>query len=359
MTYESFIAAFVQGMPKALKDQWLNSKPLKRFLKLTADSGWNGCYSERYNRNRSGWKQRPPVRKYNPDVKFDLYRDGAQIGTMAQLIGAGKEGFPHVVIRDKNPKGVWEWVPLRFSQLFMNGGNQWFLAMTTIESGGSRRELELEMLIDGVPVKPINDSWWRFDNVIEYVDPDSVSFGKMAVLFLAGHDAFRVFAVLTIPLFYLNMHGRRTRMPGLLRRSVGVLFAWLFVWYVAPSCATAGGRPDPGPLHRVDGSGELVYPPSTACCPCSPLAVRPGGDHLPRESNAAAADRDHLFLFLIALPMCIGLVYLASAGSWASSFVRPSRSGSPPCVSSSRRSASARRSARDFAADRWRRWRWR
>lgn len=315
MTYESFIAAFVQGMPKALKDQWLNSKPLKRFLKLTADSGWNGCYSERYNRNRSGWVEPTPVRKYYPDVKFDLYRDGAQIGTMAQLIGAGKEGFPHVVIRDKNPKGVWEWVPLRFSQLFMNGGNQWFLAMTTIESGGSRRELELEMLIDGVPVKPINDSWWRFDNVIEYVDPDSVSFGKLDVLFLAGHDAFRVFAVLTIPLFYLNIYGRRRRMPGLLATVSGLVVAWLFVWY-AGVILRHGNRTQTPALFKgdVDGSGNelLSFPAVHRLLPM--LAF--GKNDLVAITGVADATTMQLIaitaaMLLVAIPMCIGLVYLA------------------------------------------------
>ena len=34
------------------------------------------------------------------------------------------------------------------------------------------------------------------------------------VLFLAGHDSFRVFAIMTIPVFYLNVYGRRTRLPG-------------------------------------------------------------------------------------------------------------------------------------------------
>ena len=66
-----------------------------------------------------------------------------------------------------------------------------------------------------------------------YVDPDSINFGKMDVLFLAGHDAFRCFAVLTIPVFYLNMHGRRRRMPGLLPSVLGISIVWLFVWYAA------------------------------------------------------------------------------------------------------------------------------
>jgi hypothetical protein len=59
---------------------------------------------------------------------------------------------------------------------------------TEIIGGGSRRDLDLELQLDGVTVTNSDDSWWQFDNVIHYVNPDDFSLDKIDVLFLIGHD---------------------------------------------------------------------------------------------------------------------------------------------------------------------------
>jgi hypothetical protein len=51
------------------------------------------------------------------------------------------------------------------------------------------------------------------------------------VMCVAARQAFRVFAVLTIPVFYLNVHGRSKRMPGFFGTAYGLLVAWLFIYY--------------------------------------------------------------------------------------------------------------------------------
>lgn len=79
----------------------------------------------------------------------------------------------------------------------------------------------------------------------------------MDILFLAGHDAFRCFAVLTIPVFYLNMHGRRRRMPGLLPSVLGISIVWLFVWYAAARYAAC---------YLLPAAYRLPPLPPTACC---------------------------------------------------------------------------------------------
>ena len=193
-SYKDLVEASLTGQSEEVRQMYMDSKPLQRFLKLTSDSGWNGCYSDRFNRNKAGWTRPNDIRKFNPDVTFNVYFDGKQIFKIDELINAPEGGYPQMEIRDRNPEAVWEWLPLQVSSLFMGALGRFSLALTTIERGGSRRDLDLEMLIDGVPVQNANDSWWKFDNTLHYVDPDSISFDKLLILFLTGHDAFRLFA---------------------------------------------------------------------------------------------------------------------------------------------------------------------
>lgn len=77
--------------------------------------------------------------------------------------------------------------------------------------GGSRRDLHLEYKADGARIAPSNASFWAFDNVIRYVPPHTPSFAQVDALLLIGHDGFRMFAILIIPIFYLNAVGRADR----------------------------------------------------------------------------------------------------------------------------------------------------
>ena len=78
-------------------------------------------------------------------------------------------------MRDRNPSGQWEWIPLHIhAQLAFHQG-AWELFLIEIDKGGSRRDLDIELLIDGVPASYTDRSWWEFkDNVIHYVNPDDV-----------------------------------------------------------------------------------------------------------------------------------------------------------------------------------------
>ena len=76
--------------------------------------------------------------------------------------------------------------------------------------------------------------------------------------------------MLTIPIFYLNVRGRRARMPGLFGCVVGGTFVFLFVWYQGTvlRIGSLRGTPDlfqlPPPLaHKVNpilafGKNDIV-----------------------------------------------------------------------------------------------------
>lgn len=185
---------------------------------------WNPCLSRRWQRPY------PPERitDFSPDPKVRMRVSGVEAKTSAAFGGR----WPSLEIRDRNPDGVFEWAPLRVSALLVNVQREWLVLQTKILSGGSaRRELDLEFLVDGVPVTPSNESWWNFDNKIEYVNPTALSLHSFGIVLLAGHDSFRVFALITLPVFYLNMHGRRRKMPGLVASGVGMMGLLLLLWY--------------------------------------------------------------------------------------------------------------------------------
>lgn len=246
---------------------WQSSAALRRLKQLVNQSGWNGCYSKRYqfdeaSKNATG----PDINKYDPKVKLEMRVHGTASTDYSAFGGVS----PLVQLRDKNPSGEWQWTELKFNTILLNIGGEWRTYQTEVISGGSRRELDLELLVDGVPAGHASDSWWRFDNLIEYVNPEVVSLKMINVLFLSGHDGFRVFAVLTIPIFYLNVRGRRARMPGLFGCVVGGTFVFLFVWYQGTvlRIGSLRGTPDlfqlPPPLaHKVNpilafGKNDIV-----------------------------------------------------------------------------------------------------
>ena len=231
-------------------------------ITLTKTSGWNGCYSKRFRRNQTETRTFQqfvddmadpayqlqmmadptyvqPITGFSPAVYLEVQAWGEEIKNDPRSAQPSSEIYavfggvpPDIQLRDRNPTRKWEWVPLKIETLLILYGGLWQLFNMRIIEGGSRRDLDLEVLIDGVPVGNVENSWWKFDNTIEYVDPDDLNFGKIDILFLVGHDGFRVFALLTIPVFYLNMHGRTRRMPGYLGTAAGCLCALLFMWYM-------------------------------------------------------------------------------------------------------------------------------
>ena len=65
-----------------------------------------------------------------------------------------------------------------------------------IIGGGSTRQLHFTVLLDGIAVTPANDSWWKFDTELHYLSSDMLSYTNLNVVFLIGHDSFRLMALL-------------------------------------------------------------------------------------------------------------------------------------------------------------------
>lgn len=231
---------------------WANATAIKRLQDLTGGSYWNGCYSQRYRKQEVGNRPNQTVNpnrvsRFKPEATLDIQVFGAPVPVdeynVIDLSVFG--GSPPVVtMRDTNPDGVWEWIPLKMSALLYLWGGSWYLFQTQVVEGGSKRALSIEILLDGVPVGNTTDSWWKFDNHIHYVNPDTLEFSKVGLLYLTGHDGFRVFALLTIPVFYLNVRGRSKRMPGILGVAVGLAVVWLMIYYFGAILRSAQNDPE-------------------------------------------------------------------------------------------------------------------
>ena len=212
---------------------WSGAPALEFLEKLTTETGWNACQSQRFKREVNpggkahGASRQRVIRDYSPLPFIDVQINGVP----------SKQGFadfgghaPELEIRDKNPTGKWEWTPIVIDAIINAPAGRWQLVNIQVQTGGSRRVLDLEILLDGVPAGVATNSWWEFDNEIEYVNPHALSFSKISILFLTGHDAFRLFAVLTIPLMFLNVRGRNRRAPGLIASGFALPCVLLFQW---------------------------------------------------------------------------------------------------------------------------------
>ena len=212
-------------------------------------------------------------------------------------------------IRDGNPEDVFEWSPLKMHALLVNVQQEWRLLQTKVLSGGSaRRELDLEYYVDGVRVTNSNNSWWKFDNKIEFVNPTALSTDKISILLLSGHDSFRVFALITLPVFYLNMHGRRRPMPGLVASGVGMTGLLLLLWYQG-SIIRNSFRPSTAVPHAFD-SNTNVWEVHRLL----PMVVF-GRNDLVAVFNFESASWVQIIaqfgsLILVALPMYLGFLSL-------------------------------------------------
>lgn len=114
------------------------------------------------------------------------------------------------------------------------GAGVYRLRKLVLHGGASREALRLELRVDGVPAQLSNESWWAQDVQLTYQSQEQISFSSGMVLFLVGHDAFYVLAVLAMPLFALNTPGTTRKynsLPDLGVRLFGVLACCLLIWY--------------------------------------------------------------------------------------------------------------------------------
>jgi hypothetical protein len=65
--------------------------------------------------------------------------------------------------------------------------------------GGSTREVELRMVVDGVEAPVGHDSWWQRDVRLSYFSDEQISLGQIDVFFLIGHDGFKLLALIAMP----------------------------------------------------------------------------------------------------------------------------------------------------------------
>jgi hypothetical protein len=143
---------------------WTGAPAPTFFQKIAVESGWNGCRSMRFidpvrNPSLENNATPPVINKFSPWPMVQMQLHGVPSTNYEAFGGAA----PEVTLRDRNPSGLWEWEPLKLSTFLFSDGVSWMLYNTKLERGGSHRELDLELLIDGVPLGQATDSWWKFD----------------------------------------------------------------------------------------------------------------------------------------------------------------------------------------------------
>ena len=84
-------------------------------------------------------------------------------------------------------------------------------------SGGSTREVVLEISVDGVLAAPISNAAWRFDSRLFYVSAESPSFSHLGVLLSGGHSSVHLFVLLSLLAMSVNAisinHGKYRPAP--------------------------------------------------------------------------------------------------------------------------------------------------
>ena len=180
-------------------------------------------------------------------------------------------GEPLCEVVEEGPRDD-DWTQLRLSYGCERRDGMFALTRLRVVGGGSSRELKLRLLLDGVQAIPSRESWWRFDGLLHYRTTDEISFSKLSVLFLVGHDAFSLFALLSIPVLVLNTVRRDGGVHPRLVRLVGVCSLLLFSYFQggfvlrlldqldAPThqALVAFGPNDVGPMPRFEGSWSNV-----------------------------------------------------------------------------------------------------
>ena len=126
-------------------------------------------------------------------------------------------------------------------------------------SGGSTRNLDLAVLIDGVKAEHAVDSWWSNDTSLAYYSTTELSLIHWDVVLLMGHASFTVFALLSIPVLHLNAVSRSRRVQPAYMRLLGMCFLLLLTVYGVRVLRSSCWRFYPEPLPPP--------PPSSLCLP--------------------------------------------------------------------------------------------
>ena len=130
-------------------------------------------------------------------------------------------------------------------------------------SGGSTRELNLTISIDGVVAKLSNRSAYKM-GTLHYVTSDQLDFRYRDMLFLQGHDSLLVLAVLVMPIFAMNavgVTGERQPTFWYLAGSVCVLYfsyICLSLIFRQLDATSTGPMSDNGQLSLI-GMADLVH----------------------------------------------------------------------------------------------------
>ena len=169
----------------------------------------------------------------------------------------------------------------------------------------SRRELDLEYTVDGVPVPPSNSSFWAFDNKIQYVPPYSPSYNQLDALFLINHDGFRMFALMMLPVFYLNSVGRSGRTAGLVGTIVGYSTMLLLIWYQGTVLRHARRTTWPKEFDIYDGQFQVL--PMLAFGKNDIVSI------MPIDTNSRFIAGMALFAneYVVTLPVYLFLIFLS------------------------------------------------
>lgn len=216
---------------------------------LIEQTQWDGCEAIRFkSADHNGtasngtdaavpkarhWRAAPRAVIAAPQPTFSATHE-----TLGSHHGNSRRLAPHIAtsvdctVEDDVPAPRMQWTRTRIVASCTTdggGGGSYRLHDVAVTGGGSHR-LNLKLYVNGVEAMPVRDSWWRFDNRIEYFSIDQISFIRLNSLLLVGHDSFQFLALLSIPIFYLAKHlGRQGRVGLSTLTAMSVLL--LFVHY--------------------------------------------------------------------------------------------------------------------------------
>ncbi len=208
------------GAHDALLSRLDSSAGLGTVARALRATGWNGCRARRFGARRD-----PSAR-----VPRRLFRAVNRVRVLNQTGGVLSGRRCEVAV---DP--ALEWLRLRVEHECSeeeDSPGTYSLRQLVLHGGASRERAGLRLLVDGVEAKLAADSWWAEDVRVEYISQEQLSFRSSGVLFLVGHDAFYVLAVIAMPLFALNTPGLRANsLPSMATRLFGALACCLILWY--------------------------------------------------------------------------------------------------------------------------------
>lgn len=123
-----------------------------------------------------------------------------------------------------------------------------------VAGGGSNGRLEVDVRVDGVPVVASSESWWAFDSTISYLSGEMIDPSRLNVLFLIGHGSFSLFALISVPMFMLNLpeSGRERLFDSL----IATLFLLLLMVYQGSVVRSIYWHTDPAASAEMYARGQ-------------------------------------------------------------------------------------------------------